>query len=227
MSIGTPVSLGTNTSTGVQSSNQLTTTAAIPAGAFAFAVVEINSNAAIPTVASLSDGTNSYSKVVGITPTGNIDWELWACPNCAAVGSSATLKATWSGSNGGAGAAHSIQAGYVTGLITAPNDTSVADSTHTATPSVSSGTLAQAVEIAIGCAYGETTLLTDGAGFTNLSNTSQSGNVCRLSYQVVSSTASVTFAPTWSGAANQNVLLATFKGVQLQTYPPGQAMLGF
>lgn len=211
MAIGTPVSIGTSTSTGVHSSNAVTTTVNILNGDLVVVAIEINSNAAVPTVSTVSDGTNTYTFAARATPT-NENNEIWYCSNCVAVSSGATITANWSGSNGGAGAAHSIAACRISGIVAA----SALDKTNTqagalASPSTTTGVLSQAVEIVIGyfCAQGAET---QSAGFANINSTNQSGNLNFLDYQIVSSTASVTYNPSQPSAVTESLVVATFKG---------------
>lgn len=206
-----PVSLGTSTSTGVQSSNQVTTTTGILSGDLVVVVVQINSNAALPTVASVSDGTNSYTKATSIA-SATVDEEIWYVSGAAAVGSGATLRATWSGSNSGAGAAHAILAARVAGVVpTSALDKVATQQTTTASPSVTTAALAQASEIAFAVAFSSDSTYTQAAGFTAISNTSQSGNLNQFAYMQVNSTAAITFAPSWASSTSTNTLIATFK----------------
>lgn len=209
--IGVPVSLGTNTSTGVQSSNQITTTANILSGDLVVVAVQINGSSAPPTVASVSDGTNSYTKAVSIASAG-IDEEIWYVSGAVAVGSGAILKATWSGSNAGAGAAHAILAARAAGVIpTSAIDKVASQQTTTATPSVTTAVLAQTPEIAFAVAFSGDSTYTQASGFSSISNTSLSGNLNQFAYQLLSSTAAVTFAPSWASSTSTNTLIATFK----------------
>jgi hypothetical protein len=224
MAIGTPQSIGTGTSTGVHSSNSLTTTQAILAGDLVVVSVSINSNSTIPTVSSMSDGTNSYSLAVRCPGANSIGLELWYCANALAVSSGAILTATWSGSNGGAGAAHSIAAARVAGITNAsPVDkTSSGSASAVTSNSISTGTLSQPSEIVFG-AYlaGGNALANSDPNFTNINTTSQSGNDGSLDYDTVSATTSVAYVPTFLVAAGLNSVIASFKGPQALTLSTG------
>ncbi len=219
MAIGTPATLGSSTSTGVQSSNTLTLAHNIQTGDLVVVAVEIQSNlVSIPTVSSMSDGTNNYSfaqRFNGTIAGIDIDTEMWYCANCSAIATSTVLTATWSGSNAGAGTSQSIQAARVSGIATSsPLDAAPTPQNGTASsPTLATGTLAQAAEAIFGFVWcGAGNAIGQASGFTNLSTTSQSGFTSSLDYDVVSSTNSVTYGPTNIGTAGETLIVTSFKG---------------
>ncbi len=210
MTIGTPLSLGTGSASGAGATTiNITTANNIAAGDLVFCGFHAG-GASLPSLSSVSVGSNTLARAVNVT-SGATVVELWYVANAAAVAAGQTMTVTFSALVGGGPAAEAC-AGTVSGIATSlPLDKTASQATITTSPSVSSGTLSQASEIAIGFAVQNSTY-TESAGFANLNNVTQSGDVAELSYQVVASTASVTYAPTWSGSALAETLLATFKG---------------
>lgn len=206
-----PASLGTATSTGVQSSNQVTTVANILLNDLVVVVVQINSSGALPTVSGVSDGINTYTKATSIA-SASVDTEIWYKAGASPVAAGATITATWSGANTGAGAGHAILAARVGGVVTvSPLDKVATQQTTTASPTVTTAALAQANEIAIAMSFSQDTTYTQASGFSAINNANSSGNLLQFAYEIVNSTAAVTFAPTWSISSSTNTLIATFK----------------
>ena len=205
--------IGSGTSTGVVSSNSFTSSAAIAIGDLVVIAVQLNSNATLPTVASISDGTaNSYSLLQRGTAASNDNIELWYCVATASVSSSTPITATWSGSNSGAGAAHAIHGMKYTGVSASPADVHVTQNATTATPSLASGILAQANEIVIAFDSNQYNATPTAApGFTALSTSLQSGNANMLSVRAVQTTASITDAPTFGGSTPTQQIVVSFK----------------
>ena len=221
MPIGTPTSLGSfRSSNNPTSSNTFTTSTNLPGGACAFVWFAGGGNSSQAFhVSSVSDGTNTYSQAYGIQNTSgaNIDVELWIAPNCLAVSSGATITVSLSASPGGSGSGCNIGAFYVTGLASIPTDKTANSLSNTATPSVTTGTLSQANEIVFGSSFNEdaTPSYTESSGFTNLfASIASAGQAAALSYQIVSSTSSVTYAPTWSatGIVSVTTIIVSFEG---------------
>lgn len=216
MAIGTPTSLGSVTSaSGNTSSIVITTTAAIAAGNLAVVVIQVPSNTLI-TVSSVSDGTNSYSLAVAKNDGANFDHEIWYKENASAVASGASITATLSGATTG-GNGYGAEAFQVGGIVTSSSlDKTATQNAVTATPSVTTAALSQAIEIAIGASFcdGGTRTYTEASGFTNLFNLTP-GTALRVGvgYQIVASTSAITYAPTFSGANGTQTLIATFKGI--------------
>jgi hypothetical protein len=212
-----PETLGEINTAGNTAAIVITTAAAILSGDLVVVIVQIPSNA-LRTVTGVSDGTNTYTNVPGATINdgANFDLEFWYIANAAAVGSGASITATLSGattgSNGYAG-----QAYRVSGVSAAPLDQDEEQLATTANPTVTTGTLAQANEIAFGCSYqvGGNNTATEDAEFTTLEATTAVGAVAGkvlVSYKITTATTALTYNPTWSGSQPTLTAIATFKG---------------
>ncbi len=216
MGIGVPTTYGSGSFTAVVAGAvTLTTSANLLVGALA--VVCVASNSATETnVTSISDGTNNYSKAVSVNNTsGSAVCEIWYIANAVAVGSGATLTVDFGNSiaNG-----VEVYASQASGITSSPIDKTNSQ-INSATPSVATGTLTQAVEIIFGCiALGGTAPsgLGESPNFTQLYNhrTSNNNAWIDVGYDIVASTASVAYAPTPTGSGNSNtaVVVATFEG---------------
>lgn len=219
--IGTPVQLGSSlSSAAARSSWTLTTVAAIPAGALVVIGIQALFGVA-QTISSVSDGTNTYAAAVtnAWEATTQLVDACWFIQNAAPVASGATITVNFSAST--AAQPSIINAAYVTGILAASSldkTNSGLTSNGTAYASGTTGTLAQAKEIAFGFigAYNANATITDGAGFTGLNTTSQgSGGFfqSRLSYQIVAATTALNYQPSTNVATFGKALIATFKGV--------------
>jgi hypothetical protein len=223
--IGTPTTLGSGGEdlTGA-ASFAITTSGAISAGYLVVVPVLISNfvNSSI-TVASVNDGTNAYSKAVGVSTSVGGDYyglELWFVANAKAVGSSASLTVTYS-----AASSHTLGiavAAQASGIAAAsPYDSAGNTGTGSGTSvSVATSTLPQAVEIVWGCNFNDNGVAytyTESAGFTNLYNNSDpaaTGFGLSLGYKIVASTAAVTHAPSFSSPGpNWLDIAAPFKGL--------------
>lgn len=215
-SIGTPVALGTRSISGVTTACNITTTAAIASGDLVIVVVQVASSP-LRTVSSVSDGTNTYAQAVGITGAGTYDNEIWYKANATAVGSAATITVSLSAATNNNGCA--AEAFRVSGLTATPFDQSASQSATTASPSVTSGALAQPSELVIGATFITSTggtPFTEANGYHTLVNALAVGNGngnISVSYAFPNSTAPVSYSPAWSsGSLLVNTVLATFKG---------------
>lgn len=168
-------------------------------------VIAVGNRAGGPTVSSVSDGTNTYVKATSLA-TADTDAEIWYKENASAV-LSPTITVTLSGATG--------QAWYISGCRVAGIQRSASkDKTATsASFSVSTGALTQAVEIVFGLA---TNFASGGfapsSGFTQLSDQQAVSN-CSMSfeYQIVKTASSVTYNP--SGTSSEpTAQVVTFKG---------------
>lgn len=224
MTIGTPQSLGTNSLQGNNSSITLTTTNAILAGDLVVVVVALNDTSS-PTVSSVSDGTNSYTLAKDSGYQGNTDISIWYKQNAAAVGSGATITATYSAGLGGVSDGAGILAARVTGVVltSSLDQTQSALAASASTVTATTGTLAQAIEIAFGGAVcaGGTFTYSGASGFTNISDISAiaggNGNAA-LDYNIVNSTSAISYSPTFNAAGRICAVVATFKGLQFPVF---------
>lgn len=222
MAIGTPSSLGTAISgTTSVSSKVFTTNAAITAGNLAVVAIGwYNGGSSVVAISSVSDGTNTYTAAVTASSSGSTPSSiaLYYCKNAAAVASSASITVTWASNV----LAQGIIAYQVSGVDkTGPLDkTATYTSPATTTPSVSTGTLSQANEIIFGCAGGyNITSYTESSGFTSLASVFPNSDATTLSYDTVTSTTSVTYAPTTNAdlTGPTIALVASFKAAAANT----------
>lgn len=210
VNISAPVSIGTN------GANTLTTTANINAGDSVFVQIMFFNGAGVKSVSSVSDGTNSYIKLVGANDgSGGSAWgqEVWWKANATAVGSGATITVSWTGGNP---TNTTVNAATVTGLIAAPLDQNPAGvfNASTNTPTVPTGALAQSVELVLGfngsfrASNSET-----NSGFTNVNHTGGANTGTQyMDYVITSTSSSVTDQPVWTGTAGEVfTMVASFK----------------
>jgi len=171
------------------------------------------SPSAFRTVSTISDGTNSYSVATTSSSSGSgEDGELWYCKNAAAVASGGKVTITFSGSLTGSGNGAIALVCRVPGISTA-TALDKTNATWGQTYSIASGTLSVANEIVFGTSGSFNSLTyTESSGFTNVNNLSGGVLNSYLSYDIVSTTASVTYSPNWSVNDNAVNELATFEG---------------
>lgn len=177
-------------------------------------LVLVTDTAAFGTFTCGDDGANglaSYTKASQYNGTNAGKVLFFYITNPAGL-SAANIKCSWSGS-----AKFDAAAIQVTGLDpTNPLDlapTTGVGGTGNSVAGLSTGTLNHAVEIVIG----STTVtaapgtFTEAGGFTPIT-TSGSGFETHWGYQVVSSTASVAYAPSWVTSRSNNANVVTFFG---------------
>ena len=218
MPIGTPQSVGNSgsVSTVGASTMPMITTAAISAGDLVVVAVYNNTTNG-PSCTAVSDGSNTYTKVTSVkSNVGGADNSLWFCANAAAVASGATITATFSGV-GGAGSAGTLAAARVTGVVAvSPLDKNATNVTTGTTVTATTAALSQSTEIAFGMASDTTgnagTSYSGASGFTNLAIVGATGNgVMAFDYQILNSTAAVSYSPTYGGSASIAAVIGTFK----------------
>jgi hypothetical protein len=207
MAIGTPTLVGTSILSG-----SLTTSAAIVSGN----LVVIGVSFYIQTPTSISDGTNTYTAALGLAANSRYG-SLWYCANAQAVASGATVTISPSG-----GRAMAAVMAQVSGIATTtPFDSTGAGGTNPTSgisflPSVTTGTLSQASEIVFAiasCGQSAEPVYTESANFNNVgmaANTSGNAAYLFLSYDIVSSTAAVTYDPSFSVSSNWVACAAPF-----------------
>lgn len=211
--IGTPTSIGTNTANSGGTTIAITTTANIAAGNLVFVATCVQHDAGI-TVTGVSDGTNTYTRAItqdssGAIPQGG---DIWYKANATAVAAGATLTVTYSGTTLYGKA---VAAGQVSGISTSStlDKTNAGPGTAVTNPTVSTGVLSYSNEIVVGAFCTQSTITADSS-FTTLSSIVNGNGFAQLllSTKTVSSTNSVTFAPTQASAAIQALVAATFRG---------------
>lgn len=204
--LGTPVTLGSTTSTASASTVALTASAAIQGGDLVVCTLSNNGNW---TTVSLSDGTNTYALVAEAANNGanNNRMALWYKANAAAV-ASPTITATFSASGT---SAKSINCARVAGATTSPLDVATSAVNAGGNVTINTGTLAQAIEVIFaGCTTNGTTF-TAASGFTRLSEVASGVFGSDIEYQVVASTSSVAFTIS-TGGPGTGCPLGSFKG---------------
>lgn len=217
--IGTPQSLGTsNASVGAVSTTTLVTTANIVAGDLVVVCVNMNTNNSV-TAASVSDGTNTYTKAIGSGLYGGVsEATLWIKANAAAVSSGATITITLSAATTGTLNGFAVCAGRVTGLVTIPTDKTSAGTAGAGTSATTTtAVLSQANEIGWGGGgmIAASGTYSSASGFTNLNHTENltSNTFAALDYKIVAATTAITYTPTWTVAgARAAAVIGTFMG---------------
>lgn len=209
MPIGTPVDLGFGgVLTG--SSFTITTTDDIATGDLVPVMVVVGSGHS--PVSSITDGTNSY--VLDGTFVPSNDMEVWDAISSGLVPAGSGIVVN----NPDAAATMVGTACHVTGIAqVSPYDSGgAATGNGTGTnASVTTGTLAQASEIILAYTiFPATSTFTEDPNFTTLSQPNALGLVLSTSYLIVSSTAPVTYAPSFNApTTNWAIFLAPFKGL--------------
>lgn len=196
----------------------MTTTSTAPTGSTVVVGISLNTNNGL-TVASVNDGTNTYTKIDSTGVIGSLsEISLWYATLAAPLSSGAKITATLSGAYSGSGNACVMDAAYMTGLAATPLDKFAHVSSSSGTSlSVSTGILSQATELIIG--FGGdisglgSTVYNGASGFNNVNKGSAaSSGVSALDWKIVSATSSISFNPSWGSAIRMGGVVATFKG---------------
>lgn len=210
MAIGTPVEIATIANGAPAGTTfNATTTVDAPSGSLIVVVVDCGNNVSF----AITDGnSNTYTAGTKINNTGHIQ-PFWAINNAdLPIGSTITLT------TGGGPGAIALAAFSTTGIASpTPIDTQAAGATGTGTtPSIATGTLAQASELVLGfidisSGHGDT--FTESSGFTGFTDISASTRDLRVAYQIVAATTTVTYAPTLGTSRNYAANVLSFAGV--------------
>ena len=221
-----PVKFFSFTATNQASPVTGTTSASIPTGATAVIVVADFTTGAPNTISAVSDGVNTYTLKQGSSGgSASANMYHFYSVGVAAVSSGATISFTCSG-----GGNYIIARGYyiagVSGVDKSAQATGIGSSL-----SVSSGTLSQASEIAIGAyIYIQGTLTSSGAGFTQLDSPVTNSFIMDMAYEDVASTGSITYGPSQSTSSTpylQGAILVTYELSAATTNFFNPPMLGF
>jgi hypothetical protein len=213
--IGTPTSLGSISNATGNNTRQLSGLT-VPAGALIVVLVVDHGGAAgAGTAVAISDTAgNTYSASTEfVDSSGGLPTMIRYCANASAL-SSGTITAVFGTADA---TGKTVHAAYVTGIATAsPVDIQVvANAGATASPSVATGTLAQASEVIFGAVImaggSADTFTEDTPEFTNLSRT-QTVDLVNLAAKVVSATTDLTYNPTNSNSRHQAAKVISFKG---------------
>lgn len=220
-----PVLLGTGEAASGSSTLTITTSAAIPAGAQVFVVVQYVKSTAI-TISSISDATNSYSllKTQAWDVNTFIAGDVWMKENAAAVASSATITVTFNTttSNGESTAI----AFYVNGTQRQTGLSDVSASTTTGasgTTSPSSGATASLAQthsliIGAGCWLGgiasNPNVSAENNSFITIANKIGTNQrlACHAAYKFQNnSNSAVTYAPTLNTSCQGDTIVVALR----------------
>jgi len=207
--IGIPQSLGVSSVSGAT----LTTSAAIVAGDLAV-VCTFGDAGGSGTVTGITDGTNTYAEAASNQVGTSRPTTLWYKANAAAVGSGATITATYS-----TGIILSyLSAWRVTNIaLSSPLDqTANAGANSVITVTATTPTLSQANEIAAGCSGGAAASGIAYSGATGFSpansNTIGGTEGIASDYKITTGIGAVSYSPTWANGNFASAVVATFKG---------------
>lgn len=219
--------LGTVGATASATTAVITTSAAVAAGDMEICIVGLINGDFSPTViSSASDGTNSMSAVTGTLETSSSTYiNMVAKYNASAVSSGATITITFLNSQGN----RMVGCYTVSGLTTTPADQSnIAQNAGSTTPSVATGTLAQAAEVVFGAVNVDgSSTYTEASGFSTLDAMAAGGiGTVHTAYEIVAATTAVTYAPTLGTSREWSANIASFKGAAAAAAPPTRALLG-
>lgn len=216
MAIGTPVQLGGNAAaTGLGTTATLTTTGNITTGDLVVVFAGSASFSCTPNSVTDTSG-NTYTAGTSIGSAGSDIIRPFYCANAIAMASGGTVTITYATSAG----SKYYNAISVSGIATAsPKDVEAAGfiSTGTTTPSIATGTLAQADELV--CGYilvgsaSKNDAFTQASGFTANTNGTAAvpTSILRSAYQIVASTSTVTYAPVLGTSRDCDANVITFK----------------
>jgi hypothetical protein len=210
--IGTPSTLGTNSSQSGVSSITITTTAAITAGNLVVVACEVSGTS---TITSVTVGTNNLVEWAFGAAFGP---DLWFVSNAAAVSSVAPLTVGLSAST----SQIICYAAQVSGASTEDTGSENFNFWTSSQPSVTSNALATSNEVIFAFQFSQSSITSlsylEGSGFTTLYDTQLSavGGLTpyfSFAYQIVSSTSAVTWSPSYSFPPNSGVgIIAAFEG---------------
>ena len=212
MSIGTPQKIASQGN--LASGTGTTTTADCPAGSLIVVGVFTWTTAGGTAVGTVTDSAgNLYLRATNTPAVGTV-WgsALYYCSNCLHLpsGSKITVSAFSQTTYG-------ISAAYVSGANGGLDIVNTATTTSSVTTlSCATGALSSSNEIVFGVVEpgnGGDTFGVEGNGFTSIDTIVAAVD---FAYLVVSSTASVTYLPSWTGATTASAVVATFR----QTAPP-------
>lgn len=212
MTVGTPVQLTDTTVPATGTSSAYTTIADSPAGNTITLATAQASTAFSGTPSCVDSAGNTYTPIFTAgagTVTQSV--ALWYCLNALHLPLGGTI--TLSDGTSTRRPASAISIPNVSALDVSPAGNV---SAGTAAPSISTGTLAQADEIVlgfIGVASGNSDAYTESTGFTSATAQGILADKLHFAWQIVASTASVTFAPTLGTSRGVAYNVVSFKGL--------------
>jgi len=183
----------------------ITTTEDAPAGS---TIVIIVADATLPTSVSTDVSGNAYLLSTSHTNSGgHTGLAIYDSQNIADLPNGSTITVNWSGSSSAFAAVV-----LITGALTSSRDKAATSGNSSgAASSVATGALTQANEVVIGAIDLRSSpgTLTDGTGFTNLADLN--GGKFVVSYESVSSTASVTYNASWTASGEYESCVASYE----------------
>lgn len=202
----TPITIGTGSTTAAAGSYSITTNADCPAHSIIGVVSSASAGVSNPVTAttdSATGGTNTYAVLDTSVNTILNRMDVWLALNTAHdLPNGGTITITY-GTTGNRAALFCIPAIGSIGTVDVHNNTSNGAGASPAT-TVNTGTLVTSQEIILGfltsANVGVTPAVTPSSGFTVLSSSISSVQMAYVAYQIVNSTASVAWSPTWTGA---------------------------
>lgn len=230
MPIGTPVDLGHNANAATPPSLAITTLAQVNAGDLI--VLFHYANATTGPVSGVTDDAGNVYTLAYSFVTAAPVIECYYCANALPLSPGQAITAAFSG----AALRHGITAFTVSGMLSAtPVDaiSATASATSTTDGTVSTGALAQPLELVVGCvvAGGALGTIVQGAGFTPVGGSFATA-ILAPAYQAVNSTNSVSYSPSWANSVLSRIRVMSFKGIPdpvvVPTTPPntGGAVVG-
>lgn len=222
--IGTPTELGFNVVASGTNNVVITTGATSSAGSMIVVVASAGTNSGND-LSSVTDSNSSTYTVLANTSTGrNIG--IAVCYSCPSLASGGTITATYSGTT----AVHGAHAFYVANMATSSAlDVTGTTQTGSATSATSTatGTLATSDELIVGAANfapSDPGTVTPGGSFSCLGAAPGTQPFLRVCVQVVASTTSVAWAPSWVNNVSYRTQVYALKGVS--TGGASAALLG-
>lgn len=195
-------------------SRQITTGTNVPQGAL---IVFWTADSASGSHTASDTVGNTYQVQTGASDANGFRVRLFYSVNSTALPSGDHITLT---GNGGAIGTCYIAASAFSGITTTtPFDNTTNNQGSSTSPSLSSGTLSDPFELVVAATFinaGGPDAFTQAAGFTTDSSVGDTSNTnaFRTAYKIVSTNASVTYAPTLGTSRVWNALLGTFIGVQ-------------
>lgn len=222
--VGTPVALGSgsNGAAGVISNFAITTGANIIAGDLVVVAIQLGTNNTV-TAASVTDGTNTYTRAdtTGIFSASEVS--IWYCANAVAVTSGASITCTFSVATSGTGNSVLMAAFRVPSMSSVPLD-KIAHNSNLSSPTSLTSTTGTAISTIPELFVGTTQIVNGtgyagaqtsaGAAYTILYNFADS-SVTRMVVDVLTNNLSGTasYVASIPSSTRAGSVLATFKGL--------------
>ena len=211
--IGTPTQLGVGTATNGNIS--ITTGADAPPGSLIIVVASATNTHALSGVAdNAGNCASAYSAAANSTQSGAVTLGVYYCLTTIDLPSGGVISVTLNSSHNMSATAFAV----TTGIAASPLDKSGTIQTATSgtsATSTSTGALSQAVEIVVGVLAldgGTSGGFTPGGSFSSIGGELANSKGAYVAYQIVNSTSSVAWAPSWSGSTDWQSSVYSFKG---------------